>query len=102
MAVTLTLVDLVTPTPHLFAQRPNDIPLETGLLLPDLLRRTVRLAEFVEDDEIEPRLMVGNAPGKPGKRLGFEPANEIDNVVEPDPGPAANTDQGLRGVRGGI
>ena len=45
--------------------------------------------------------MVGNAPGKPGKRLGFEPANEIDNVVEPDPGPAANTDQGLRGVRGG-
>ena len=46
--------------------------------------------------------MVGNAPGKPGKRLGFEPANEIDNVVEPDPGPAANTDQGLRGVRGGI
>ena len=37
--MTLTLVDLVTPTPHLLAQRLNDIPLETGLLLPDLLRR---------------------------------------------------------------
>jgi len=35
-------------------------------------QRERQVAELVEDDEIEPRQVVGDAPGAPGTCLGLE------------------------------
>ena len=40
------------------------------------------IAEFVEDDEVEPGKMIGNAALAAGTGLGLEPVDEVDDVEE--------------------
>lgn len=41
-----------------------------------------KIAEFIEDDEVEPGKMIGNAALPAGTGLGLEPVDEVDDVEE--------------------
>ncbi len=61
--------------------------------LPARLREG-QVAEFVEHHEIEPGEMVGDAALPAGARFGFEPVDEVDDVVEPAPCPVSDAGPG--------
>ena len=42
-----------------------------------------QIAEFVEDDEVHPRQMLGKPALVPIAGLGLKPVDEVDDVVEP-------------------
>src|ERR1700688_1897013 len=53
-----------------------------------------QIAEFVEDDEVHPGQVIGK-PALPAiTGLGLEPVDEIDDVVEPAAGAAADAASG--------
>lgn len=41
-----------------------------------------KIAEFIEDDKVEPGKVIGNAALPAGTGLGLEPVEEVDNVEE--------------------
>lgn len=41
-----------------------------------------QVAEFVEDDEVEPHEQIGDLALAAGPRLGVEPVDEVDDGVE--------------------
>ena len=49
-------------------------------------QRERQIAELIEDDEIDPRQMIGDASRFTGAGLGLEPVDQIDGVEEADPG----------------
>ena len=56
--------------------------------------REGQIAELVEDDEVKPREVVGEAALAAGPGLALEPVHEVDDVVEPGPGAAADAAPG--------
>ena len=53
-----------------------------------------QIAEFVEDDEVHTRQMIGETTLPSVTGLGLEPVDEIDHVVEPAAGAAADAASG--------
>src|SRR5215213_6040670 len=49
-----------------------------------------QIAEFIEHDEVHAAQMIGEPPLTSIAGLGLEPVDEIDHVVEPAPGTAAD------------
>jgi hypothetical protein len=41
-----------------------------------------KIAEFIEDDEVEPGKMIGNAALPAGTGLGLEPVDQVDDIEE--------------------
>lgn len=52
--------------------------------------RERQVAELVEHHEVEPGEMVGDAALAAGTCLGFEPVDEVDDIVEPAPRPVSD------------
>ena len=52
--------------------------------------RERQITKFVENHEVEPREMIGDPAGTPGPGLGLEAVDQVDGVVEPDPGPGTH------------
>ena len=52
--------------------------------------RERKIAEFVKDQQVEPREMLGEFAGPALKGFQFEQVDQIGGVVEPDPGTAAD------------
>jgi len=59
-----------------------------------------QIAEFVEDQEVEPAQQIGHAPLPVGSGLGIELVDQIDDIEEPAAGAAAEYPSGEG--RGGI
>src|SRR3954452_24646336 len=61
-----------------------------------------QIAEFVEDDEVHAGEVVGEPALAAGAGLGLEPVDEIDHVVEPAAGAAADAASGDRDGKMGL
>ena len=53
-----------------------------------------QIAEFVEDDEVHTRQMIGETALPPVTCLGLEPVDEIDHIVESAAGAGADATSG--------
>ena len=53
-----------------------------------------QIAEFVEDDEVHPRQVLGKPALVAVACLGLEPVDEVDDVVEPAAGAGTNATAG--------
>src|SRR5258707_15319396 len=52
------------------------------------------MAEFIKDDEVHARQLVGEPALAPVAGLGLEPVDEIDHVIEPTAGAGADAVSG--------
>lgn len=53
-----------------------------------------QIAEFIEDDEVHARQVVGQPPLASAAALGLEPVEEVDHVVEPAAGAGSDAASG--------
>jgi hypothetical protein len=60
-----------------------------------------QIAEFIKDDEVEAGQVIGDPPLAGIAGFGFEPIDEIDNIVEPTASAGTDTASGRWRWRGG-